>query len=207
MPIDLNLIPRSILDAQIRRRHMRIWATSLAPALGLLAVFAGLNWVRQSRAADAAETAEMLAAELQQARAEVRGLTAAVSETSLQLERAGALRSKRSWSGLMGLLAQVRPDDVWFVGLATDPAAPAATRGVSTPQSPQAGKPVEVRPVMIDAPRKLRISGYSVSPTGPVALVSNLKKENVFARVILERSLRDADEQSPRFHFDVLVEW
>jgi hypothetical protein len=207
MALDVNLIPAALAEAQTRRRHLRAWAVGFAPALGLLVVVAALNWSRQARADAAAATAEALASQLDQARAEVRRLTAQVNETSLQVERADALRSKRSWSGLIGLLAKSRPDDVWFANLATDPNSPAATKAAPAARGPQPPKGAATKPVTIDAPRKLHVDGYSVSPTGPRALVSTLKRENVFTRVVLERSLNDADKGRSRFRFEIVVEW
>jgi Tfp pilus assembly protein PilN len=207
MPIDLNLIPEALLEAQTRRRHLRAWVVSIAPALGLLLIVAGLNWVRQARTDQAAAAAEALGVQLEQARAEVRSLTAAVNETSLRLKRAEALQSKRSWSGLMGLLAEARPEDVWFSTVTTDPPAPMGGAKAAVVRQAPAGKPVEAQPVTIDAPRKLLISGYSLSPTGPLSLVTNLKDENIFTRVALEKSMRGANEQESRFEFDIVVEW
>lgn len=207
MSLEINLIPAALSEAQTRRRHLRAWAGSLVPALLLLFAAAGFNWLRQARADETAAAAEQLAVQLDAVRAEVRHLTAAVNEKSLQLKRAEALRSKRSWSGLMGLLAQARPEDVWFSTIATDPASPSGARSVPIRTGTGPGKQPEAGPVMIDAPRKLLITGYSISPTGPLTLVTNMKKENLFSRVSLENSMRSADEKQARFEFDVIVEW
>jgi hypothetical protein len=91
--------------------------------------------------------------------------------------------------------------------VSTDPPAPAGHKPVPPRQTPEPGKHAEVRPVTIDAPRKLIISGHSLSATGPLALVTNLKQQNLFTRVVLEKSLRNAQEQEARFEFEVVVEW
>lgn len=206
MTIELNLIPHDLRETQKRRRHMRGWAMILAPALGVLVAISSVNWMRQARTHQAEVVADALSHELEQARVEVRGLTTAVTEASRQLKRAEALQSKRSWSGLMGLLAKARPEDVWFYSVSTDPPVPAGGRPIPAKQA-LPGKPDHVGPLTLDAPRKLLISGRSISPIGPLSLVTNLKEENLFSRVALDKSQRSANERDVHFEFEIVVEW
>ncbi|MEK6797338.1 MAG: hypothetical protein AABZ12_00065 [Planctomycetota bacterium] len=215
--VRVNLIAPDLLAAQSRRRRIRCWTWVVVPAC---AVYAAL-WVAQ---AFAGSDLEQLRLELQSRsrqlhalRAEVVDLDSRSSAVADQLRRAAALQEKRRWSAVLGLLSETMPHGCWLASVATDPAVPGAapSGGVSAASpaaspSTTAGQPpgaTSPKPMVIDAPRRLRVIGFAADPEAPLAFVGNLKATQVFRDVSLERSLREPSEDAQRFRFDILCEW
>ncbi len=202
----VNLIPYDVRLAQTQRRHLRRWIYCVVPA-GVIFVAA---LVLDARATGDFDTLHVqraqLTAALTQARANLKSVTAEADRTFLQLERANALRAKRSWSGMLALLAHTMPQDCWLSTIATDPPAPAQytlRRGQPRRSAGEADR----TGLSIQAPRKMRIAGFALNATGPLTFVTRLKETQIFRDVFLERSVDDAEGDEPRFRFDIVCEW
>lgn len=209
----INLIPAAVQITQSRRRRTRRWSLLVGLALAGSTIPVTAQWLQQRNLDDLREKYTRVESNLETARSDLKSLTAESGELFLRLERAKSLRAKRNWSGMLAMLGSALPADCWLTSLATDPDIPPPVTIVpkaAAAASPAPGKPaapVKPAPVMIEAPRRLRIVGHSVEASGPLALVLRLKESGAFQDVILERSQREsADPQSP-FRFEMVCEW
>lgn len=201
----VNLIPQDVRLAQSQRRRLRGWC---GVAVGALAVFALALMFDQEKRAEAAQLViehNRLQDELAEARGKLRAEAREAGRALRQLERAGALRTKRAWSAVFNLLARCMPPTCWLRSVATDPAAPPPGSSAHKPD-PQASTR-EASPLFIEAPRKLRIIGYALDAAHPHTFVTNLKETGVFAKVSLERTLRTPVAGGEYFQFELLCEW
>jgi len=203
--VSINFIPRQIRLSQLRRRHAVRWSAALIVSAVLLTVPLVYDWIRRTEAATLQEEVTLRQTELEQIRKELRALTSESSELTLQIERANRLRTKRAWSGLLGSIGECLPGDAWLTSVATDPPSPTDSGKPATP----AKRPGEgtSKQLVLDAPRRLKISGTGIDPAGPHVFVNKLKQTGMFASVVLERSARDASPDSPHFQFHVVCEW
>ena len=205
-PAPMNLIPEGVHQARTGRRHLKRWTVAAVLALTLLAIPAGVDWYSRVRADELNIKARRLAGQLSSMRKQVEGATDAANEAFLQLERANALRAKRSWSSMLAMLGVCMPTECWLISIATDPAVPSGAARVSVVNKARKDdQPEEV--VTIDAPRKLRLIGYALNDAQPMEFVTRLKDAQVFQRVTLERSLLETSEEAPRFRFELVCEW
>lgn len=206
MAIEVNLIPAPVLTRQRRKQHLHAWIIAVTPAAIAAFAFVGMNSYRRVQTHQLRTKGETLSEHVRDVRGDVRRLTDDVTEANLQLRRAETLRAKRSWSGLMGLVADAIPEDTWLAMIATDPPMPSGPQKTVRRVANKDSK-APSGPTTIDAPRKLRLTGYSLSAGSPLTLVSNLKKPGLFENVILERSVSDPEADPPRFHFEVVIQW
>lgn len=205
--IHLNVIPESSLLGQARRRHIVRWTIAAAAAIATVAVPLGLDWLRRSEAAALQTRTDQQYVLLEQVRSELRSLTMEAADLMLQTQRADSLRSKRPWSGLLARIGSCMPDGCWLSSLATDPPVPpdvAPSTGTSSRKGPVGGGD---RTIAIDAPRRLKISGYATDPAYPHVFVVNLKEAQLFTQVRLERSARDVSGDARNFQFELACEW
>lgn len=205
--IGVNLIPWSLQVAQRRRLHMRRWAAAALIAGAMLCVPAMSDRVRQAEASELGLRNRRLQAQLAGLRRDVRSISAKAERVQLQIDRAEALRSKRSWSALISLIGQCMPDGSWSTSIATDP--PTAPHGGSRSSARPGHKGDSGGPttVVIEAPRRLRISGYATDAVEPLAFVTNLKSAGVFRDVSLESSRREPVLDGSYFRFSVVCDW
>ncbi len=204
----VNLLPAQLVAAHARRRHVRRWIVVCLAVLAVLSVPVGLEWYRVARAAELDVAYTRLNEERRSVEAELTEVSTTSRETFLQLERARALRSKRSWSGIIALLAATMPEGCWLVELATDPSAPLGQQVRKPAPAPKDAAPDHVIPtVTIEAPRKLRIVGFASNAGEPLAFVSRLKEAAVFTRVDLKRTQREPMADGFYFRFELVCEW
>ncbi len=182
-----------------------------ALSLGLVAVPVILDWFHRSEIRRLKVKDAQVRNELEQARGDLRSLTGEISQIRLHLERADAVRNKRAWSGVFGILGRIMPEGCWLTSLATDPAVAPTMAGAScalesTPRT--AGKNGEKRPVAtIEAPRKLRLSGYAGDASLPHRFVKGLKETALFSQVTLQKAIRETTAEGLYYRFDVECEW
>ncbi len=210
--ISVNLIPDTLLLIQTRRRHMKGWALSALAAGCVLAVSFGIDWTRRLEAAELHEQSHRLQTQLTRTRTELRSLTNRANQALSQLERARALRAKRRWSSLLTMIARRMPEGCWLTSIATDPATPkpVPVRPASRRPAPDVRRSetaVSASTVIIQVPRKLKITGYATTPAEPHAFVTALKDSGAFTNVALERLLREPMLDGFYFRFDLVCEW
>lgn len=212
--IRVNLMPRTLALAQARHRRVRRWSVSVALAVIALAVTLGRDWFHEARADELGVQAERLIADLAATRAELRAVTAEADQVLTQIHRADALRSKRAWSNILGMLGSCLPPTCWLTSISTDPPRPTGTPlNVAAPQgTASAGTAPGVAPdrkpvITIESPRKLRVAGYATDAAEPYAFVTSLKERAVFQEVTLVRSQREPVLDASYHRFEVLCEW
>ncbi len=211
--ISINLIPESIQLRQARRRQIQRWAVWSGAATLLVSVPLGLEWRHRGEADELDRQNIRLHQELSTIQAELKVVTAAADDLFLQIERADVLRSKRAWSAMLALIASAMPDQCWLASIATDPSAPSAASVHRQAVAGGAGARVDSRsrkpqqPITIDAPRKLRLTGYAANAGDPLVFVANLKDTRVFSRVALERSFREPTRYGSHFRFELVCQW
>lgn len=210
----INLIPHEIRHTHVVRARLIRWSM----VLGLSAVVALAPYlvVRSQTARTAAlqEQLDRLDQEAASLRGSLRVATTRAQQALSEVERSRALRGKRSWSGMLALLASSLPSDCWLQIVSTDPETPAAgyNRVASSAMSPQANGAAAPVPetVTIEAPRRLRLVGSSTNDAQPLVFVENLMNSGVFSRVALQKALRSAGSENndhASYQFEVLCEW
>ncbi len=225
--VTLNLIPESVQASQDRLRHFKRWTICLIGTTAVAIVPVGAHWVQHVRIDELHNQSDKLQTDLAATRAELKTATAAANDSFLRIERAKALRSKRAWSDMMALIGSCLPKDCWLTSIAPDPdvpsAAPLARKAppANDPAASSLGKagqrgstppPEKLAVVIIDAPRKLRMTGEATDATQPLYFVTRLKESQVFREVTLERSLREksnpgAEADESVFRFELICEW
>lgn len=209
--IAINLIPPDVLLAQTRRRHLRRWSAALILAFLLLAAAVGREWVQQAHADELAAEMVRVQADLTLARQNLKTVAAETDQVALHLQRAETLRAKRAWSRLIAFIGHALPHGCWLTSLATDPARPGAGRRDLRPPPPAAAPATGHKPLKteftIEAPRKLRLSGFAADPAEPHTFVTRLKEAAVFRQVVLERSQREPVLDGIYYRFEITCEW
>ncbi len=217
--IGINLVPQNVQVVHIRARLLRFWISM--SCVGLLALGGALifNWFQTSKAGSLQDRLNLTENELTKLRSDVRLLASEASQIQQQLERADALRSKRAWSGLLAMIAEKLPADCHLQNISTDPgkppaesilhgsAKPANAAPALLPNGQPAPPPPPPRTVTIDAPRKLRMTGFANDPAQPVAFVSALKESGAFTHVNLERAQWEPAALNSGFRFELVCEW
>lgn len=210
--IGVNLIPEPVVWGQKRRRRLRGWMIAGATALFASAIPIGLEGWRRTQAEELREQRAEVEREVDVLGKELAQLTADVGESFLQIQRAKALRAKRSWSAMLTMVASTMPSGCWLTLLATVPEAPSGTPPRNSPASPEPngaiGKKKETKgTITIEVPRALRLVGYASEADEPINFVTNLKNAGAFERVDLERSVREPVDDGSYFRFEIVCEW
>lgn len=205
--IDINFIPKPLRFARSRRRRIRGWTIWIIGAALFLCVPFVFDQYLQTEVARLRRQDAQFQEQVTDQRVRVAAVTIQADQTLLRLNRAQALRSKRAWSALYGLIAERIPDGCWLTSIATDPASPTGG-GVRPARSSSRGakKPVGSAPA-IDAPRRLKIAGFASNPSEPHQFVTNLKMNDVFRNVSLETSRSEQALDGWYFRFELLCEW
>lgn len=208
MSISINLIPESVRWAQHRRRLLSRWAVALSLVIGSLLVPFAIDRHEQGRAERLRTQHERMQGELADLRVQVQEATGQAERMAHQLRRAQAVLAKRRWTGVLWLIAQTMPDQCWLTSVATDPVKPSpGSLANSTKRLVKTSGSVEENVTLVDTPRRLRISGFSVDAFRPHRLVRRLKRSGSFERVALEGVERELVRGEEFFRFDLTCEW
>lgn len=210
----INLIPHEVRQAEAIRTRLVRWAVAVAIAalVGLVPYMMEIS--QKAKAATLQAEVDRLDEEATAIRTKLRAATASAQKTQSELERSKALRGKRSWSGMLALIASSMPQDSWLQSISTDPETPpAGLARVSGPVAVSATTPtVPAVPesVTIEAPRRLRLVGFSTSDAEPLNFVENLTESGVFSRVALQKATRAPNSELgdlASYQFEIVCEW
>jgi Tfp pilus assembly protein PilN len=174
----VNLLPAECVVRQALLRRARFWLIAIGCAAGMAAAPVVATNARQRAADRLADSCRAIEKQRATARDRLSDLVADQVALRKRIVQADALRSKRSWSGLVGVLASCLPAEVWLTAVATDPAVP---RGGSRPTNAEPN-------LRLDAPTRLRVSGFSVNYNHLYAFMLKLEQTRVFRSVDLVRS-------------------
>lgn len=210
MMISINLIPEETCRTQARRTRIRAWTLALVVAVGSLGIPLGMDWFQQARVDELHVERQRLQVELEQLRAEQRTVGDQAVRLQSQLERARALRSKREWSALFSLVATSLPSDAWLTTISTDPPVPAREQSRLDQAKSESEAPAVqggAQMVTIDAPRKLRLTGYAVDYGQLYEFMGGLKRSGAFAEVMQVRAGIQPVLTESAVAFEVLCTW
>ena len=204
--IRVNLIPDQQRLARRRRVHLARWGVAFCALLICGAIPVTMDLSNRARAVALRTEQSANDIQLTSVRKELLAVTATSGEVRSQIERAAALRGKRSWSGLIAMIGRVAPPDVWLRGLATEPAQPGSNsvRGRVLGEAKPNADGVESR-VTIDAPRALVVEGYTTNHQALYQLMSGLKNTGVFTSVTLRNSSREHVLRGMPVDFDLFT--
>ncbi len=211
--IGVDLIPSQHRLARQRRRHLARWGVAIGAvaACGAIPITLGLS--KHARAMELGVEEKSNQAQLASARKELALLTRQSNEIRRQIERASALRGKRSWSALIAMIGRVAPQEVWLTAFATDPVQPGGNSrrgrvlGGGAKENAAAADHVT-----IDAPRRLILQGYAANHAALYQLMGGLKNTGVFSSVTLRDAARENVWRGVQltfelFRFELTCEW
>jgi len=206
----INLIPEQLQLAQEKRIRIQRWSATLALALLILALPIGIEWYRGTALQSLRNSHQAVSAHLAQRRTELKKITQEAAALQSQIDRAKTLRAKRSWSALLAMFARSMPEELWLTDLATDPAspgaaAPTAPTAPASPPDPKADKAPAT--ISIEAPRKLRLSGFAADHVNLYAFMENLKASGAFSEVLLLASGVQHGASPPAVFFELSCAW
>jgi Tfp pilus assembly protein PilN len=207
--IAVNLLPESVCVARLRRKRLRSWSLAILASALLAAGPVGWNMVRASRAAGLERQVRPLRGEIDAVRAKLTALTARQQQLHVDIERADALRRKRSWANLLTALAAQMPDEVWLTALeSTNPVREASTVKV-VPTAPageaSTGKP-QAR-VRLAGPTGLRLAGFALDHETMYAVIGMLKRLEIFETVELTQADKQPVGEGEAVAFVLVCTW
>jgi len=193
------------------RRHLVRWSLTVVISVLALGIVWGLSLVQRAHAHDLITHQREVAQNLSRERQELETTKQEAKRVQIQLERARALQTKRSWSGIYGFLARTLPEGSWLTSVKTEPAQPLPgerkvqwkEKDGNEQKEAKAGPPT----VTIEAPRKLVVTGYTPHAGDPHRFVTALKEEKVFPRVSLVKTSMERAHTGTFFAFELVCEW
>lgn len=207
--IGINLIPPAILNAHRRARRIRRWMV-VSAVVAVLAVLPLLWQVRQhARAAELVRRKQTRATEVASVRAELDQVNRSLAELNERLERANALRTKRSWAGLLTLMATCLPDKVWLTSASTEAAAAAGKKQRVAPAAPAPAGEQESAPAVVglDGARRLSLAGFALDHAEVYEFMARLDASAVFDGVQLLKADKEPVLWSQAVRFELICTW
>ncbi len=204
-PVYVNLVPAALRMHAARRRRLTRWTLAVASSAALAAVAVGFSLHKQAQAAALRNEQRGLSAQLSETRAK---LTAAADEgrrLKAEVQRADALRAKRCWSGMTGLVAACMPQEVWLTSMATDPHMPSA--GAPVPLRLAAANSNSSEPVTMSAPTLMQLHGYALDHERLYEFMAALKQTGVFRSVELLKAGAEPLRQATAIRFQLTCGW
>ena len=212
--IGVNLIAPDVRRIQAVKRRLRQWLTVAAPIAALALLPSATEWHRRGKVDTQRRQLAAVDAELRGLRREVIASAAAVSTMESEFARARALRTKRSWAGLLSILSASMPEEVWLTSFSTDrsPEAPglktirAAPPGdPTTPGSVPAGGELPV--VVLQAATRIELTGFALNHERLYDLMSRLKEDGTFSNVELLKAGMEPVLEGHAVRFTLACGW
>ncbi len=216
--IAVNLIPKQQTLTRRRRRHLTRWGIIIGTTgvVALVPLASGIS--AHARAASLSSELRTTQTRYNDVQAELITVTTSIAEVTNQIDAAAALRGKRSWTALIAMIGRVAPEDMWLTSLSTDPAMPGGSRATSGQMTLGGSARTNVAPaasgqrVIIEAPRRLVIQGFSSRQQSILELMRGLKGTGVFDEVTLrssvqEPSLRGVPVDFDLYRFELVCGW
>jgi Tfp pilus assembly protein PilN len=208
--VGVNLIPSEMLIRHRLMRRLQGWVIVGVALAGATLVPVAVEGRQQAQIERMRASVAEVETKLRSVRGEVASTAQTVLDLDAELARAGALRTKRSWSGLLALLSESLPPQVWLTSLATDPPQPVSGHGTV----PAVGKaPEEAKTggkgivIVLEAPTALRLEGYALDHVGLLDLITELKDSGSFATVSLVNAGMEPVLGGRAVHFVLACEW
>lgn len=207
--IRINLIDEKILVDRRCRRHLRRWLAVCLASAAIGAVPVIIELTRQSQVYSLKAEKRQVGGRIESTRAHLNTVGVQMRTLDAQMSRADALRTKRSWSRLLGLISQLTPEEMWFITVSTDPPAPrGGDQDLTTDNRRKSGeKDDEPRIVTLDAPRALSFDGYTLEHRFLYEFMSNLQGTGIFDEVTLTKATEEPVLKSRAVRFSILCRW
>lgn len=210
--IGINLIDDSVLASRLRRRCLRRWMVVLLATMGLAIFPVGLEASRRQSMQSLNLEKSMLSSQMESSQAKLSTVALEIRALQAQAARADALRRKRPWSQLLGKVAEVMPEELWLISLATVPSAPAGGNRNLVPaaaaKNPSTGDgDDEPQVVTMEAPRALAIEGYALAHKNLYEFMSRLKGTGLFVDISLTRASEEPVMTEKAIRFKIECSW
>jgi Tfp pilus assembly protein PilN len=204
--VSVNLLPPSVMRQRSVRRRVRAWSGVLACALGALAIPVVIHQSARAQERSLLARRETMDGDRSALQRELAQETRSIQSLQTQLARADALRSKRSWSALFGMISACMPEGTWLTMLATDSpgsvSAKAAAKGGKAAESDNGDETVRM-----EGATGLTLQGFAVDHEELYAFMSRLKGTNLFGDVELIRSGREPVLDGQAVRFELRCTW
>lgn len=205
----VNLMPAARVLMRRRRRRIRRWAMVIAAGGVLGAIPMALELSRHQQVQSLKGERDRTAAKIEQVRGNLNTLGIDARQLESEIARAEALRTKRSWARLIGVIAGALPEEVWLTSIATDP--PTARRGTLDKRTkadrPASDQRVEPTAVVLEAPQSITIDGYAIEQKHIWEFVSRLSAAGALGSVRLQKSMVEPLMESTAVHFEIVCDW
>jgi Tfp pilus assembly protein PilN len=204
--VSTNLLPPSLVRQRAVRRRMRAWGGVVACALGAIAVPVVMHQTARAQERSLLARRDAIDGHRSSLQRELAQGIRSIQSLQTQLARADALRSKRPWSALFGMISACMPEGTWLTLLATDAPGPSPTRTAA-----RVGKAAEPddsdKTVRMEGATGLTLQGFAVDHGDLYAFMSRLKATNLFADVELIRSGREPVLDGQAVRFELRCTW
>lgn len=204
--VSINLLPPSLMRKRVVRRRVRTWSVLVACALGAGAIPVVMYQSARAQEDSLRARRESVDGDRSSLQRELAQWTRSIQSLHTQLARADALRSKRSWSTLLGMIGSCMPEGTWLTSLATDsPGAIKARPGAKTGSTEKAENGDAA--VRMEGATSLTLQGFAVDLDDLYAFMSRLKATNLFSEVALIRSGREPVLAGQAVRFELQCTW
>jgi len=204
----VDLMPAAVRSRQARRRRVRHWVTAAISSACLGAIPVSLELVNRHRLDDLEHRRRGVEQEMASTEQALQQTEAGARKYSDQIIQADALRTKRSWAGLLQMIGQSMTQRVWLTSVATK--APNERSGAEQrrrgPQGPATQNP-ERPDIVLEGPRHLEIVGYAVDHADLYVLMTELKERGSFLDVDLTSSGHEPTLRGSAVRFTLECRW
>lgn len=213
--IGVNLIDVALLTRRRRLRRIRRWAAIIVLTGLVGTVPAGVEYARERRLHMLNKDHVALRERIGAAQVRLNGVSADVRAIESQIARANALRSKRSWSRLLGHIGEILPEQMWLVSVSTDPARP--TRGDRDYRPKEADdaknkkkkeeESEEDQVIRLEAPERFQFEGYALEHRHLYEFIESLKRGGHFSDVQITKAAEEPVLTGRAVRFKIECRW
>jgi hypothetical protein len=203
--IGIDLMPKPIKLAVLRRNRLRTWSAILTVAAALASIPMAYELLNQHRLGKATAANHQRAQLLREAKQSLLAVQSEAQSQADQIAFSDALRAKRNWSDLLALMADAEGHDVWLVSIQS--AIKPARQGSALPVQPTAGEAVPSGEVVLEGPQCLILEGYAPDHARLYVLMADLRDRGNFEDVDLSRAGVETFETGTAVRFRLECQW
>ena len=181
----INLIPKGRQGKAERRRRLRFWTSAWCAYAAVLALSAGLMYLRLGTSRDLSDELDKQDQQIASLQTESHQTNAQLLQVSQKLLSARGLLEQPDWSQLLSVLSDLRGNDVVLEDIELKLSAEQLS-------APAAKKP-NVKPVVLIPKTKwnLQLAGHGKTPESVSQYVLRLERTDLFDSVNLLQTNRD----------------
>lgn len=209
--IAVDLMPAAVRLRQTRKRRVRRWLAIAASSAVLGAVPVSLELVHRHQLDELEQRRMVLEQDMASTEQALQLAASTTRHYTEQIVQANALRTKRSWAGMLGMIGQAMPQRVWLSSVSTKPPSPGAPGAASEQHRRNTPLQSNARPehphVVLQGPRDLEILGYAVDHADLYAFMTALKEWGSFLEVELTSSGNEPTLRGNAVRFTLDCRW